>query len=250
MFHHDISHDIPSPKRTLVRKAYFGWYFHTFCLLWNLACETGALVVGAVILDFFWALIAAVIGPPISFLVYWVFYSANRQSSAFYFCIWFVLVVLQIAAEFWFAIGIAAMGSAGLITMMDLFSREQMVLGILFLVSTALWSIAAFYHIWIFFEGRKAYKDAGGSAAATKQFGKAAVQTAYENKDTVKQVIVENKETIKQVVVENKDTIIDFAKEHKREIAAAAIENRDLVNPWENAEVMNSVFDNNKSNNP
>jgi len=258
MIHHNISQDIPEAKRNLVRKAYINWWLHSWCLVWNMVCETGALVVGYVFLDFFWALIAFVIGPTISFMVYLTFYSAVRKSSAFYFVLWFVLFVLQIAAEFWFAIGIAGMGSAGLVMMIELFGGEKMALGIMFLISTFFWGVTGFFSIYIFFEGRKEYKNAGGGTAATREFGKVAITAAYDNRETVKQVIVDNKEAIKQVVVDNKDvlkqvvvdnkdTIYAVAKDHKKEILQAAVENKDVINPWENAEVMNSVFDS-KSN--
>lgn len=126
--------------------------------------------------------------------------------------------------------------------MIDLFAGEKMVLAIFFLIAAFFWGIAGVYHLYLFWAARRVYKESGGNAAATKEISRAAVQTAYDNREVVKEVIVENKDTIKQVVVDNKDTIIDFAKEHKQEIAHAVIENRDVVNPWENAEVMNSVF--------
>lgn len=138
--------------------------------------------------------------------------------------------------------------------MIELFGAEQMVLGVMFLISTFFWGVTAFFSIYIFVEGRKEYKSAGGSSAATREFGKVAITTAYDNRETVKQVVVDNKDAIKQVIVDNKDTlkqvvvdnresIVAFAKDNRKEIAQVALENKDVINPWENAEVMNSVFD-------
>ncbi len=60
------------------------------------------------------------------------------------------------------------------------------------------------------------YNQVGGNEAAKKEFGQIAVQTAYDNRETIKQVAIDNKDTIKQVAIENKDVIIDFAKENRQ----------------------------------
>lgn len=61
---------------------------------------------------FFYALIALVLGTPISFWVYWLLYSALRKNSSFNFVLWFVFFFLQICSEIFFAIGINGYGTS------------------------------------------------------------------------------------------------------------------------------------------
>jgi len=239
--HHNINNDIPPEKRQLVKRAYFGWFYHICCLAYNAICMTGALVVAETLAGFFYALIALLAGFFVSFFVYWLFYSALRKSSAAFFMLWFILFVIQIAADVWFAIGIVDYGSAGFILMTKAFSDGKVALGIMYAINVGIWAGLAIYSVVLFWHGRKEYSYLGGNRAATREFGKGAVNVAYENRETIKQFAVDNKDTIKQVVVENKDTIVEFAKEHRQEITQAVVDNKDTV--WENREVIASVFD-------
>jgi len=102
----------------------------------------------------------------------------------------------------------------------------------------------------------------GGNQMAQKEISRKTVETAYDNRDTIKQVVVDNKETIAQVAFENKDTLIDFAAEHKQEIAQevigtsgisgisgnnnnrasrVSVDYRDSI--WKNQDTVSNVFD-------
>jgi len=47
---HNINVDIPERLRTMVRRGYFGWYFHIGLLAYNAICLTGALISGSSVL--------------------------------------------------------------------------------------------------------------------------------------------------------------------------------------------------------
>jgi len=254
--HHNINVDIAPDKRMFVRKAYVGWCFHCFCLLWNFCSILGATIMEEVsAFALVYAIAAVLLGPFISFGVYFLLYRGIRTFSAFFFGIWFAFYTGQLAVQVFFAIGFKSYGSAGFLLMVSCYSDSKLVLGAIATVSTFMWIGVFVYSLWVFYQARKEYKSLGGTKAATKEFAKRGVQTAYDNRGYVKEVIVENKETIKQVALDNKDAIIDFAKEHRQEIAQVAMDNRGLVTRvamenkdtiWENKEVVASVFENPK----
>jgi len=249
--HHSIKSDIEQESRMFVRKAYFGWYVHAFCIMYNFICMLGALIKGYTLTGFFVALAILLIGLPVSFFVYMLLYNAIRLKSASRFCLWFGFFVLQIAIEALYALGIESTGGAGLILMLDAFTNDSIALGAMFGISFALWLILVIYNVWFFNQARIEYRDLGGSKAATKEIGRSAVNTAYENRENIKEFAVEHKDTIKQVAIENKDAIIDFAKENKDTIAKVAYDNRqtigrEVVNNqdalFENKDFVDSMF--------
>jgi len=235
IIHHNIEGEIPPHHIKLIRQAYLGWYFHIVALIFNFICMLGSIIKGEVVASFFYALIAMVVGIPISFWVYWMLYSSIRKASGFFFCIWFVVFVLQIASEIFFAIGIDGYGTAGVIMVLVSFDAQNTTLGILFLVATILWVLVTLYNVYVFNKARIAWNSLGGAEAARKDFTNQAAQAAYDNRDT-----------IKQVAVENKDTIVQFAKDNKETIARVAVENKDVL--IENRQVVTQVFlDQNKT---
>jgi len=256
LVHHDINVDIIPEKRLFVKKVLVGWFFHSFCLLWNFVVFLGALVLAeSGFVGFLLALADIVLGPIISFCVYYLLYRAIRTSSAFFFVLWFAFYIGQVASELFFAIGIEGYGAAGFVMMVSTFSDSKVVLGILTALSTFMWIGVFVYSLWIFYQARIEFKNLGGTKAATKEFTTRGVKTAYDNRGFVKEVIVENKDAIKQVALDNKDTLINFAKEHREEIiqvaqdnretvARVAMENKDTI--WENRDVVASVFDDGK----
>jgi len=255
ILHHDIKNDIIQDKRMFIRKAYVGWWFHSICLFWNFIAEFGGIVQSyTAITDFVLAITYLILGPPISFFVYWLLYSAMRKNSAFNYVLWFFFFFLQIAAEIIFALGFG--GGAGFLKMLKIFSSNQTILGIFFAVSFVLWTVVAIYNIFFLLVARKQYSALGGAKASTKEFGKAAANTAYENRGAIKQVVVENKDAIKQFAVDHKEDIKQFAVDNKDEIKQFAVDNREAVARvaydnkdmiWENHDVVSSVFhENNK----
>ena len=124
--------------------------------------------------------------------------------------------------------------------MVEVFGAKEMILGIFFAVSAFLWIAITLYNVSFFYRARVFYNALGGNDAAKKEFGQIAVQTAYDNRETIVQVAKDNKETIKQVAIENKDTIIDFAKDNRQVIVQAAISRPDVV--YENRDVVQDVF--------
>jgi len=211
--HHNIPVDITSSKRTFVRKAYFGWLFHCFCIVWNFICMLAAIISDlTTVQGFIIALIGLLVGPVFSFFVYFILYSAVRKGSTSNYVMWFCMFVLQIAYQVVQAIGITTIGSAGFIDMITAFGRKVPI-GIMFAVSCALWSGAAIYGIITLNAGRRDYNSLGGNQAASREFGTNAVNFAYDNRDTIKQVARDNADTIKRVAVENQDTIVQIGSD-------------------------------------
>jgi len=251
--HHSIATDIVPEKRLFVKKAYLSWYFHCFCLFFNWICLLGGIILrDTSIGGFFLGVASLLLGIPVSFFVYFLLYRAMRTGSAFFFALWFGFFVGQLAAEVFYAIGLADYGAAGFMMMVTAFSNEQLIMGILGVLATFGWVGLFIFNLWLFYQARREFRNLGGSAAATKEFAKGSVQAAYDNRGAVKQVIVDNKDTIKQMATENKDVIINFAKDHKDEmvnfasenketVARVAMENQDAI--WENRDVVESVFD-------
>jgi len=256
--HHNINVDIAPDKRLFVKKAYLGWCFHSFCLLFNFCAIMGATIMqenGIGALPFVYALVDVIVGPFVSFAVYFLLYRGIRTFSAFFFGLWFAFYFGQLAAQLFFAIGLSSYGAAGFLLMISCYSDSKLVLGVVTTISTFMWIGVFLYSLWIFYQARIEFKSLGGTKAATKEFAKRGAQTAYDNRGFVKEVIVENKETIKQVALDSKDTIVEFAKDHRQEITQIAIDNRELVTRvamenkdtiWENREVVASVFENPK----
>jgi len=255
LVHHKINVDIAPEKRLFVRKAYVGWMFHSVCLTFNLIVCSGGLFTGELgIFSFLFALADFILGPTISFCVYYLLYRAIRTASAFFFVLWFAFFIGQLASELFFAIGLSSYGAAGFVLMISMFTDSKLILGVLAAISTFMWIGVFCYSLWVFYQARLEFKYLGGARAATKEFATRGAQAAYENRGLVKDVIIENKDAIKQAAVENKDVIINFAKEHKQEILQVASENKDVVarvamdnkdTIWENREVVSSVFDSN-----
>jgi len=252
-FHHNIKNDIEQDKRFVVQKTYFGWFFHCFCLLWNGVCMTALLAVNsASVGSFFYALIALGAGVPLSFLIYWFFYSAIRKSSNGYMLLWFGCFAIQIGLEIIYAIGISSMGGAGFLEMAAEFKGGNLAVGVMLSLSFAAWVASALYSLWVLKLGRHEYQHLGGHRQAVRDVGRATAQVAYDNRETVKQVAYDNRETIKQVAYENKDTLVDFARQHRQEIqqvaydnrqtvARVAVENKDVI--WDNRDTVSAVFD-------
>jgi len=260
--YHHIDKEIPLQKRHFVRKGYFGWYFHSFCLFYNFICMFGAIVKGLVLGSFFISLVIFLLGVPFSFFTYWLLYSAIRKTSAGLFLTWFCFFVIQLIGEAIFFLGISSTGGCGFIMMIDAFNDNILALGVMFAIATFAWAGVIVYNISYFFIAKKEYKLMGGNQMAQKEISRKTVETAYDNRDTIKQVVVDNKETIAQVAFENKDTLIDFAAEHKQEIAQevigtsgisgisgnnnnrasrVSVDYRDSI--WKNQDTVSNVFD-------
>lgn len=210
IFHHDIKNDIAPENRMFVKRSYFGWYMHCWCMAFSLICVLGGAIKGQSLAAFFYGLIILVLGVPCSFLCYWFLYSAARKRSAMYYVYWFITFSIQMGLEIFWLLGIPGWGSAGIINMIDAFERST-VLGIFYTVAVFSWTITLGYNIMLFNYGRKEFIQAGGSKQATREFGKAGGQLAYENRDTIKTVAADNKEFIAEVAYDNREFIAEVA---------------------------------------
>jgi len=253
--HHNIEGEQPLQHRYFIKKAYFGWYYHSFALIYNFICIFGAVVKDEVSVGtFFIGLTILIAGVPVSFIVYWFLYSAVRKASAGLFLLWFIGFVIQICAEFIFGLGINGTGGAGFVLMIQSFNDNSLPLGVMFAIATFLWAALIVYNISYFFQARRVYQGLGGNKMAGREFTRQTASYAYENRDVIAQVVSDNKDTIKRVAVENKDAIVDFAKENRQEITQVAVENKQTVAKvvmdnrdtiWQNQGVVDSVFSDN-----
>jgi hypothetical protein len=144
---------------------------------------------------------------------------------------WFIFSFLQILMQILYAIGVSSLGGAGFILMVENFKNGNIGLGVIFALSSVLWTFLAIYHILLLNNGRKEYREMGGHKKTIQEVGNYSFQTAYDNRDSIKQIVIDNKEPIQ-----------NFAKEHKEDIIQISNENKDIL--WENRDIVASVFDN------
>jgi hypothetical protein len=197
----------------------------------NLVAITAGLVVGVSTTP--WSLLEAIaavlLGPPISFMVYYLVYTAIRKNSSLYMVLWFFCFGCQIIFEGFAVIGVVDGVGAGFIGMIAAFDKN-VVVGIMYLVCSVAWLGCILYNIFVVGNGgRKEYSALGGHKAAAKGFANAGAQAAYDNRDTIAEVARENKDNIRDFAVEHKDDIRDFAVDNRDVIAEVAVENKDLL---------------------
>jgi len=203
--YHNINSDIEQDKRFFVKRAYFSWWCHAGCLFWNWICMFGAVAtISGYLEDFFIALAGLLLGFPISFYVYYMIYNAVRKNSAGYFVLWFVLFGIQILVEILWAIGL--WGGAGLLVMSSVIDSNTGV-GVMCLSITIIWGAMAAYNLFLINSARIEYRNLGGNQAARREISREVVQGAYDNRETIREVIVDNKD----VIVDNKDVFVQAA---------------------------------------
>ncbi|KAJ8442008.1 hypothetical protein Cgig2_033772 [Carnegiea gigantea] len=98
IIHHDISNEIPVHAQKLQYLAFASWLGIVFCLIYNIIAVTVCWIRGGGVKIFFLAIIYALLGVPLSYLLWYrPLYRAMRTDSAFKFGWFFMLYLFHIA---------------------------------------------------------------------------------------------------------------------------------------------------------
>ena len=97
------------------------------------------------------------------------------------------------------AIGVPDWGGSGLLQLIPAAGAGHATTPAVFVgVAMTLWIIATAYGVYLLFLVRNEYNGAGGMKAAKKEATRAAAETAYDNRETIKDVAWEHRDEIKQ----------------------------------------------------
>ncbi|KAG2568448.1 hypothetical protein PVAP13_7NG316800 [Panicum virgatum] len=165
IIHHDIANEIPANVQRLQYLAFASWLGIVLCLSWNFIAVIVCWIKEGDSKLFFLATIYALLGIPLSYLIWYrPLYRAMRTNSAFSFG-WFFLCYL---IHFGFCI-IAAIAPpivfhgkslTGILAAIDTFS-EHIIIGIFYFVGFGLFcletllSIAVLQRVYMYFRGNK-----------------------------------------------------------------------------------------------
>uniref|UniRef100_A0A453PBT4 Secretory carrier-associated membrane protein n=1 Tax=Aegilops tauschii subsp. strangulata TaxID=200361 RepID=A0A453PBT4_AEGTS len=153
IIHHDIANEIPANAQRLQYLAFASWLGIVLCLVWNFIAVTVCWIRGGDSKLFFLATIYGMLGVPLSYLMWYrPLYRAMRTDSAFSFGWFFLCYMLHIGFCIIAAIAppIVFRGKSltGILAAIDTFSDHALV-GILYFVGFALFSLETVVSIWV-----------------------------------------------------------------------------------------------------
>lgn len=165
IIHHDISNEIPVHAQKLQYLAFASWLGIVFCLIYNIIAVTVCWIRGGGVKIFFLAIIYALLGVPLSYLLWYrPLYRAMRTDSAFKFGWFFMLYLFHIAFCIFAAIAppIVFHGQSltGILAAIDVFPHHALV-GIFYLVGFGFFCLESLLSLWVlqkiymYFRGHK-----------------------------------------------------------------------------------------------
>ncbi|XP_004512452.1 secretory carrier-associated membrane protein 4 [Cicer arietinum] len=165
IIHHDIANEIPVHAQRLQYLAFASWLGIVLCLVFNLVAVTVCWVRGGGVKIFFLAVIYALLGVPLSYVLWYrPLYRAMRTDSALKFSWFFMLYLLHIAFCIFAAIAppVVFHGKSltGILAAIDVFS-DHVLVGIFYLIGFGLFCLEALLSLWViqkiymFFRGHK-----------------------------------------------------------------------------------------------
>jgi hypothetical protein len=165
IIHHDIANEIPVHAQRLQYLAFASWLGIVLCLVFNLVAVIVCWIRGGGVKIFFLAVIYALLGVPLSYVLWYrPLYRAMRTDSALKFSWFFMFYLLHIAFCIFAAIAppIVFHGKSltGILAAIDVFS-DHVLVGIFYLVGFGLFCLEALLSLWViqkiymFFRGHK-----------------------------------------------------------------------------------------------
>ncbi|WOL05582.1 secretory carrier-associated membrane protein 4-like [Canna indica] len=165
IIHHDIAKEIPIHAQRLQYLAFASWLGILLCLLWNVLAVTVCWIKGCGVKIFFLAVIYAILGCPLSYVLWYrPLYRAMRTDSAIKFGWFFFVYMIHIGFCIVAAIAppIVFQGKSftGILAAIDTFS-DSTVAGIFYLIGFGFFCLETLLSLWVlqkiymYFRGHK-----------------------------------------------------------------------------------------------
>lgn len=165
IIHHDISKEIPIHAQRLQYLAFASWLGIVVCLVWNLIAVSVCWIRGGGVKIFFLAVIYAILGCPLSYVLWYrPLYRAMRTDSALKFGWFFLLYLIHIGFCILAAIAppIVFQGRSltGILAAIDTLS-DNAIVGIFYLIGFGFFCMETLLSFWVlqkiymFFRGNK-----------------------------------------------------------------------------------------------
>ncbi|XP_074264640.1 secretory carrier-associated membrane protein 4 [Silene latifolia] len=165
IIHHDIANEIPVHAQKLQYLAFASWLGIILCLVFNIVAITVCWIRGGGVKIFFLATIYALLGVPLSYVLWYrPLYRAMREDSAFKFGWFFMTYLLHILFCIFAAIAppIVFHGESltGILAAITVFPHHALV-GIFYLIGFALFCLETLLSLWVlqkvymYFRGHK-----------------------------------------------------------------------------------------------
>ncbi|KAJ8650546.1 hypothetical protein MRB53_003569 [Persea americana] len=153
IIHHDIAKEIPLHAQRLQYVAFASWLGIIFCLIWNIVAVTFYWIRGEGVRIFFLATIYAILGCPLSYVLWYKpLYHAMRTGSALKFGWFFVLYMFHIAFCIYAAIAppfiFNGKSLTGILAAIDVFS-DHVLVGIFYLIGFGLFCLEILLSLWV-----------------------------------------------------------------------------------------------------
>ncbi|KAH6784777.1 SCAMP family protein [Perilla frutescens var. hirtella] len=153
IIHHDIANEIPIHAQKLQYLAFASWLGIVLCLVFNVIAIIVCWVKGGGVKIFFLAIIYALLGCPLSYVLWYrPLYRAMRTDSALKFGWFFMFYLLHIGFCIFAAIAppIIFHGKSltGILAAVDVFS-DHVLVGIFYLVGFALFCLESLLSLWV-----------------------------------------------------------------------------------------------------
>ena len=165
IIHHDIANEIPVHAQRLQYLAFASWLGIVLCLGFNVVAVTVCWIRGGGVKIFFLAVIYALLGVPLSYVLWYrPLYRAMRTDSALKFGWFFMFYLLHIGFCIFAAIAppIVFHGKSltGILAAIDVFS-DHVLVGIFYLIGFGMFCLEALLSFWVlqkiymYFRGHK-----------------------------------------------------------------------------------------------
>ncbi|KAK9667767.1 hypothetical protein RND81_13G010200 [Saponaria officinalis] len=165
IIHHDIANEIPVHAQKLQYLAFASWLGIAFCLVYNIIAVTVCWVQGGGVKIFFLATIYAILGVPLSYVLWYrPLYRAMRTDSAIKFGWFFMMYLLHIVFCVFAAIAppIVFHGESltGILAAISIFPQHTLA-GIFFLIGFGFFCLESILSLWVlqkiymYFRGHK-----------------------------------------------------------------------------------------------
>nr|XP_023925912.1 secretory carrier-associated membrane protein 4-like [Quercus suber] len=153
IIHHDIANEIPVHAQRLQYLAFASWLGIVLCLVFNLIAVIACWIKGGGVKIFFLATIYALLGCPLSYVLWYrPLYRAMRTDSALNFSWFFLFYLLHIGFCIFAAIAppIVFHGKSltGILAAIDVFSDHALI-GIFYLVGFGLFCLESLLSLWV-----------------------------------------------------------------------------------------------------